>query len=145
LESLGLDHRAFHDLTRRSARALHRSLPPPDGVPCFNIPCLPCPDDICAPLQQAHQVVMAREGPNDGLVSFASASAFGTPFAVWPADHFQQMGWTTLGPSDDPALRRILTLYSRIVENLVPYDLAGVGCANYEPESEALVGTESFV
>jgi len=87
---------------------------------------------------------MAREGPNDGLVSFASASAFGTAFDIWPADHFQQMGWMTLGSADDPTHRRILTLYIRIVENLVPYDLAGVGGSNNEPAGEALVGAASF-
>ena len=56
------------------------------------------------------------EGPSDGLVSVASAQAFGTILPSWPADHLRQMNWMTPVPgSICPA---ITDLYAQVLNNL---------------------------
>ncbi|QEH38333.1 Lactonizing lipase precursor [Aquisphaera giovannonii] len=98
LEAMGLDHRGFLDITRLSARRFHRRHPAPADIPCFCAAGDPPPGEVTWPLQRFHDILMELEGPNDGLVSVASAEAFGTPLPRWPADHLRQMNWMTPGP-----------------------------------------------
>jgi triacylglycerol lipase len=93
LTRMGIDHRGFLDVTRRNARRFHESVPAPRGVPCFSIAGNPAAQDVCWPLHRLHAALCELEGPNDGLVSVASALAFGTPLPEWPVDHLRQMNW----------------------------------------------------
>ena len=93
LRTMRIDHRGFHDVTRRAARAVNRQFCVPASVPCFSIAGNPADVDVCWPLRPFHQALLSLEGPNDGLVSVESALGFGTPLPEWPIDHLRQMNW----------------------------------------------------
>ncbi|MBX6314256.1 MAG: alpha/beta fold hydrolase, partial [Isosphaeraceae bacterium] len=95
LERLRLDHQALLDLRSEAARAWHLATPPPERVACFSVAGDPPPDEVSWSLRPLHEALARWEGPNDGLVSVASAQAFGTPLRTWPLDHLQQIGWST--------------------------------------------------
>jgi len=114
LETLGIDHRGFLDVTRRSAREFHRHVAVPDRVHCVSIAGDPPADEVCWPLRLLHAAMLELEGPNDGLVSVESACAFGTPLPSWPLDHLRQMNWLTPG-SSGPG---VLELYRHVLEHL---------------------------
>jgi triacylglycerol lipase len=126
LERMGLDPRGFLDITRLAARRFHRRLGQPDGLPCFSVAGDPPADEVTWPLRRLHEVLGELEGFNDGLVSVASAQAFGTPLPSWPADHLRQMNWMT--PPPDSICPPIPDLYARILHHL-----AELGFAAPEP------------
>jgi triacylglycerol lipase len=103
LTVFGIDHRGFLDVTRRNAAEFHRTVLPPQGLPCFSIAGNPSEGDVCWPLQRLHAALSELEGPNDGLVSVDSALAFGTPLPHWPIDHFRQMNWMVSHPEPQPS------------------------------------------
>ena len=120
LRKFGVDHDGFLDVTRRAARAFHRSHAKPPGVACFSVAGVPEPENVCIPLRRLHEVVDKIEGPNDGLVSVASATAFGTPLRAWPFDHLRQVNWflPRAGGTLDPA---IALCYRNILINLATH------------------------
>jgi triacylglycerol lipase len=113
LKALRIDHAGFLDVTRRSARAFHRRNPAPPCVPCFSVAGTPAPDQVCRPLRGLHATLAKHEGPNDGMVSARSATAFGEPLPAWPVDHLRQMGWLPPRPG-----LSVLSLYLDVLENL---------------------------
>jgi triacylglycerol lipase len=117
LHKLGVEHRGFHDVSRRVARAVSRSTFKPDGIPCFSVAGVPAMADVCWPLKPFYDILLDLEGSNDGLVSAESAHAFGTPLPDWPIDHFRQMNWMSprRGVSAEP---EILRLYASVLANL---------------------------
>ena len=117
LESLSIDPRGFLDITRRSARRFHRRHGLPDEIPCFSLAGDPPSSEVTWPLKRLHEMMRELEGPNDGLVSTASARAFGTPLEDWPADHLRQMNWMTL-PVKQSICPPIPELYARILAHL---------------------------
>jgi len=124
LHLLGIEHRGFLDVTRRAARAVRRSGFKPEGVACFSVAGDPVTEDICWPLKPFFDILNEVEGPNDGLVSVASAHGFGAPLPAWPVDHFRQMSW--LPPtSGHSSLRAILGLYESLLENLLAQGFPG--------------------
>ncbi len=96
LDRVGLDHHGFLDLTRQAAARFNRRNPAPDWLPIFSIGGDPVPGEICWPLRRLHEVLDEVEGPNDGLVSVRSATAFGEPLDPWPLDHLRQMNWLSM-------------------------------------------------
>src|SRR5262249_11790028 len=54
LEAMGLDHRGFLDITRRSARRFHRRYMQPDDIPCFSLAVDLPADDVSFPLLSLH-------------------------------------------------------------------------------------------
>jgi triacylglycerol lipase len=123
LRAMRIDARGFLDITRRAARAAHRSGKPPRSVRCFSVAGVPDPSDVCWPMRPFHALLDDLEGPNDGLVSAESALGFGTPLPLWPVDHLRQMNWlpTTNGPSSAEAVER---LYGSILDNLALHGFA---------------------
>jgi triacylglycerol lipase len=97
MSSLGIDPQGCLDVTRRSARRFHRMHPEPTDIPCFCIAGDPPANAISWPLRRIHSALEELEGPNDGLVSVASATAFGTPLPAWPLDHLRQLNWLLPG------------------------------------------------
>ena len=117
LRLLGIEHRGFHDDTRRATRAVGRSGFAPLGVPCFSVSGNPALADVCLPLHPFFEILSEAEGPNDGLVSVESAEGFGTALPSWPVDHFRQMSW--MPPSSGQSSgRAILNFYELILANL---------------------------
>jgi triacylglycerol lipase len=117
LERMGVDPRGCLDVTRGEAGRFHERHPAPTDVPCFSVAGEPEPGSVCWPLRRFHAILGELEGPNDGLVSTESAHAFGTPLAIWPADHIQQMNWLINGKGQDVDPLP-LDLYAQVVAHL---------------------------
>lgn len=118
LDKLRVEHDGLLDVTRRSARAFHRRSHLPDRVACFSVAGSPVHEEVSRPLRRLHGVLEQLEGPNDGLVSVASATAFGTPLRSWPLDHLQQVNWL-MGGARRELDSTIETCYTDILENLM--------------------------
>ena len=117
LERLGVEHRGFLDVTPGAAAEFNRRTPWPPGVPAFSVAGDPPRDEVCWPLRRLHLALGEMEGPNDGLVSVRSATAFGQPLPDWPVDHLRQMNW--LAPDEsDASVPRVAGLYAGVVANL---------------------------
>jgi len=118
LEHLGVDHRGFLDVTPGSAAEFHRRTPAPGWLPTFSVAGDPPADEVCWPLQRLHAALGELEGPNDGLVSVRSATAFGSDLPSWPVDHFRQMNWLPPEGNGHPDAH-VARLYADVIENLV--------------------------
>lgn len=110
---LGLDLRAIADLTTAAARRFNEQTPDHPDVRYFAVSAA-CPLIRAAPIfAHASAVVTAAEGPNDGLVSVASA-AWGEHLETWPIDHLHAINKRlhpgTILPQHDvtPRYRKIL-------------------------------------
>src|SRR5436305_291586 len=81
---LRIEHRGFLDVAPGAAAEFNRRTPLPDGLPAFSVAGDPPPEEVCWPLRRLHHALGEMEGPNDGLVSVQSATAFGRPLPDWP-------------------------------------------------------------
>jgi triacylglycerol lipase len=121
LEKLGVEHRGFLDVTPGAAAEFNRRTPLPDWLPAFSVAGDPPHDEVSWPLRRLHQALGEMEGPNDGLVSVQSATAFGQPLPDWPVDHLRQMNW--LSPEvPSSTCPKVARLYAEVVENLARID-----------------------
>ena len=121
LEKLGVDHRGFLDVTPGAAADFNRRTPPPDWLPVFSVAGDPPHEEVCWPLRRLHIALNELEGPNDGLVSVKSATAFGQPLPDWPVDHLRQMNWLSPEVATVPC-PKVARLYADVVENLASLD-----------------------
>ena len=118
LGKIGVDHSGFLDVTRQVALLRHKRLGTPVGLPCFSVAGDPAIEDVLAPLRGVYELLADREGANDGLVSVASANAFGAPLPTRPIDHLRQMNWFVDSP---PLAERIQRLYSDVLSHLAEH------------------------
>jgi triacylglycerol lipase len=123
LKAVGWDHEGFYDLVPARARRWHESTPEPEGVPCFSVAGDPPEECVCWLLKRLHASMNRWEGNNDGMVSVASAEAFGQPLPAWPADHLQQMNWWT-GHLLPGVPARVASMYHSVIDNILLHDRA---------------------
>jgi triacylglycerol lipase len=121
LEKLGIEHRGFLDVTPGAAAEFNRRTPLPDWLPVFSVAGAPPHEEVCWPLRRLHAALEEMEGPNDGLVSVQSATAFGQPLPNWPVDHLRQMNWLSPEVPTAPC-PKVARLYAEVVENLAHVD-----------------------
>jgi triacylglycerol lipase len=126
LDKLGIEHRGFLDVTPGAAAEFNRLTPVPDWLPLFSVAGDPPPEEVCWPLKRLHRALEEMEGPNDGLVSVQSATAFGQPLPTWPVDHLRQMNWLSPEVPTTPC-PKVARLYAEVVENLARIDAGRVG------------------
>ena len=92
LHLLGVPCQAFFDLTMTSCRRFNEEVPDRSGVRYFSV----AGRFQCgwhAPEWSLSASVLSRmEGPNDGVVSVASAT-YGENCEVWDADHMSLVNW----------------------------------------------------
>jgi triacylglycerol lipase len=106
LHLLGVPTSGFYDLTTAGARRLHEQMPDVPGVRYFSVAGrLASSRDPQWLL--SHAIVSQAEGPNDGVVSVASAS-YGESLDVWEGDHLSLVNWhrpagRAGGPGQDQA------------------------------------------
>jgi triacylglycerol lipase len=82
----GITTEAFEDLTTESCARFNAILPEAPGVRYFSVAGR-CERKYLPPLWwAAAEVISGEEGPNDGVVSVASAE-YGEAFEVWDGDH----------------------------------------------------------
>lgn len=91
---------AVRDLSLVGADEFNASTPDRDDVTYLSWACAR-PGNEMPPWFKARQAYIdKREGPNDGLVSVASAT-WGRLVAVERADHFEAIGWSLLPPKSE--------------------------------------------
>lgn len=123
LRSIGWDHQAFFDLIPETTRRWQESLDMPPDLPSYSVAGNPPPDRVCRPLRRLHDLLTRREGPNDGLVSVASSTAFGSVLEPAPIDHLRQMNWCT-GLPGQVVGSDVRRLYRRILQAIAAHDPA---------------------
>jgi triacylglycerol lipase len=84
--------RAFRDLTVESCRHFNEAVPDAPGVRYFSVAGR-CESSLVKPMYWLpHRIVQRREGPNDGMVSLASAT-YGEAVDIWDGDHMSLVNW----------------------------------------------------
>jgi triacylglycerol lipase len=91
-QMLGVSHEAFRDLTTAACRRFNETVPDAPGVRYFSVAGV-CEGPLVGPeWKLPHGIVSRAEGPNDGVVSVASAS-WGEHTDVWEGDHLNLVNW----------------------------------------------------
>src|SRR5205823_5678484 len=114
---VGVSYQAFLDLTTQGCRAFNASVPDAPGVRYLAVAGVCAPQWVGAEWRLPHGIVSRAEGPNDGVVSVASA-AWGEHTDVWAGDHLNLVNWpnriarrrgvwASLAPDYGRILRRI--------------------------------------
>lgn len=88
----GLPDAAFHDLTTAACARFNERTPDVPGVRYFSIAGVVERPWLGAEWAVPSRIVARAEGPNDGVVSVASAG-WGEWTAVWPGDHLNLVNW----------------------------------------------------
>jgi triacylglycerol lipase len=92
LRRAGVPSEAFHDLTTASCRRFNEDVPDVPGVRYFAVAGV-CERPWVGPeWLLPYRIVGRHEGPNDGVVSVASAT-WGEHTDVWPGDHLNLVNW----------------------------------------------------
>ena len=120
LEFVSMPYQAFYDLTTESCQRFNEDVPDVDGVRYFS---------VAGEMEWAwhrpewllsHTIVLATEGPNDGVVSVQSA-AHGEVLEPWKGDHFSLINWAgvfTPGGLDANGEGKLFrTVLSRLAED----------------------------
>jgi triacylglycerol lipase len=87
-----LSRRALYDLSTAGCRAFNARVPDAPGVRYFSIAGRHQGDWRSPEWQIPYQIVKQAEGPNDGIVSVASAT-YGEDCEVWDGDHLSLINW----------------------------------------------------
>jgi triacylglycerol lipase len=92
LDMLRVPWQAFPDLTVESCRIFNAEVPDVPGVRYFSVAGQFRPQWTKWHLHLTERFIDRREGPNDGLVSVASAT-YGEDCQVWDGDHMEMVNW----------------------------------------------------
>jgi triacylglycerol lipase len=93
-EAAGIPHQAFYDLTTTRCREFNEAVPDSPRVRYFSV--AGREERVRSPLSWhvlSMPIVTEKEGPNDGIVSVASAT-YGESIDVWDGDHLSLVNWT---------------------------------------------------
>jgi triacylglycerol lipase len=89
----GVPTQAFFDLTIASCRRFNEQVHDVPGVRYFSVAGRHEDSNLWTPVWLLpHRIVLDAEGPNDGVVSIASA-AHGESLEVWEGDHLSLVNW----------------------------------------------------
>ncbi len=83
---------AFFELTTESCRQFNELTPNVPGVQYYSVAGICEPDWLNAGWRMASRIVGRVEGPNDGVVSVASAT-WGERTDIWAGDHLNLVNW----------------------------------------------------
>jgi len=92
LRLLGIPHQAFFDLTTDSCRRFNEEIPDVQSVRYYSVAGLCERAWVGLEWLFPYNLVQRAEGPNDGVVSVASAT-WGEHTDVWPGDHLNLVNW----------------------------------------------------
>jgi triacylglycerol lipase len=92
MRCLGVSPDAFYDLTIENCRRFNDEIRDVPGVRYRSV-AGQCDESLLGPvLRLPSKIVRNLEGPNDGIVSVASAS-YGEHCEIWHADHLNLVNW----------------------------------------------------
>jgi triacylglycerol lipase len=102
---LGIPQQAFHDLTTTRCREFNEQVPDAANVRYYSVAGRHEGTWRSPEWMVPHQIVLQAEGPNDGVVSVASAT-YGEGMEIWPGDHLSLVNMVNsinlgLGPRPD--------------------------------------------
>ena len=105
----GVPTQAFYDLTTSRCRVFNDQVRDVSGVRYFSVAGTHDGHFLNAEFLLPYHIVLEKEGPNDGVVSVASAS-YGERLDLWEGDHFSLVNWLNplarhRGLGRDPAAR----------------------------------------
>jgi triacylglycerol lipase len=89
---LGVPTQAFYDLTTARCRSFNLQVPDVPGVRYFSVAGQHDGHFLNAEFLLPYRIVLEKEGPNDGVVSVASAN-YGERMDIWEGDHFSLVNW----------------------------------------------------
>jgi triacylglycerol lipase len=116
LNFLGVPIQAFYDLTTSACRKFNEDTPDAPGVRYFSVAGRHDGSYYSPGWLLSYNVVLQAEGPNDGVVSHASAR-YGEADDVWEGDHFSLVNWISpmgIQRNGDAAIAG----YERLVQRL---------------------------
>jgi triacylglycerol lipase len=88
----GIPTQAFYDVTTDRCKEFNEQVPNAPTVRYFSIAGRHKRNFLNPEWLLSHQIVMEKEGPNDGLVSIASAT-HGENLEIWDGDHLSLVNW----------------------------------------------------
>ncbi len=91
-QALGISYQAFVDLTSAVCRRFNETVPDVPGVRYFSVAGVCEIQWVGSEWRFPHGIVSRAEGPNDGVVSVASAT-WGEHTDVWSGDHLNLVNW----------------------------------------------------
>jgi triacylglycerol lipase len=90
--AVGIQDEAFYDLTTESCERFNEQTPDAPGVRYFSVAGVIERPWLAAGWKLPCRIVRRAEGPNDGVVSVASAT-WGESTAIWRGDHLNLVNW----------------------------------------------------
>ncbi len=88
----GIPAQAFYDLTTARCKEFNEQVPDAPGVRYFSVAARHRGHYLKPEWLLSHSIVTREEGPNDGVVSIASAS-YGESHGIWEGDHLSLVNW----------------------------------------------------
>ncbi len=114
---LGIPGQAFYDLTREKCRRFNEQVRDVPGVRYFSVAGQHESHPLCPEWYVPHKIVLAAEGPNDGVVSVASAT-YGEDTAIWEGDHLNLVNWVNVRARLGKRWRDHRPNYVRLIQRL---------------------------
>jgi triacylglycerol lipase len=111
---------AFFDLTRHRCREFNEQTPDAQGVRYFSVAGRHNGEWATPEWLVPYHVVLQAEGPNDGIVSIASAT-YGEHTDVWEGDHLSLVNWQHPIKQVRGEQRDRTPDYLKLVERLADY------------------------
>ncbi len=113
---LGVPCQAFYDLTRARCQSFNAETPDVPGVRYFSVAGQHDGNFLKPEWLVPYKVVHALEGPNDGVVSVASAR-YGEDLEIWHGDHMSLVNWLhPLASNNGDAAARYGKLVGRLAD-----------------------------
>jgi triacylglycerol lipase len=117
LEKLGIPAQAFYDLTTNKCRAFNEKVKDVLGIRYFSVAGRHEHGWHSPHWQFSHPIVAQAEGPNDGIVSVASAT-YGESCDIWEGDHLSLINWINPLAGYRKVLQDRTAQYGKIVRRL---------------------------
>jgi triacylglycerol lipase len=108
---------AVYDLTTSACRSFNEQVPDEPGVRYYSIAGRHVGNWLRPEWQLPYRIVHQAEGPNDGVVSVASAT-YGASCEVWDGDHLSLVNWLNPISQIRGLLRERTPAYAGIVRRL---------------------------
>lgn len=118
LQQVGIDAQAFADLTTEACTRFNANTPDVAGVRYFSVAASFEVDWFCLEWSIPYKIILQTEGPNDGLVSVASAT-YGENCLPWVGDHASLVNWPNPIARARGKWRDRASDYLELVSNLV--------------------------
>lgn len=117
IDFFGIPHQAFYDLTTERCKRFNDEVPDLARVRYFSVAGRFDGNWIDLLWQPSYRIVHAAEGPNDGVVSLASAT-YGEGIEIWEGDHLSLVNWPNPSAQARGTWRDRAPEYATLIERL---------------------------